>query len=97
MHHIHKIKDHNNFTACKLIDELINIRLFREENDLWIEKAFITRIWICCSTFMAEDALEQLQELFNTVAQNMKGAFSPQATHAGQTVSGNPVILTGMN
>ncbi|KAF1951086.1 SPO22-domain-containing protein [Byssothecium circinans] len=86
MHNIHKLKDHSARTACKLIDELIEIRLFREEKDAWIEKAVVTRVWICCSTLAEDDALEQLQELFDTVARSIKGSFAAQATHAAQTL-----------
>lgn len=74
-------------TACKLIDELIETRLFREEKEIWIEKAVITRIWICCTTAATEDILEQLRELFDASARSMKDKFSALATHAAQTVS----------
>jgi hypothetical protein len=46
----------------------------------------ITRVWICCTTHIAEGTLERLQELFETVSRNLKGPFSAQATHAAQTV-----------
>jgi hypothetical protein len=102
MHHIHKLKDHrcarfkgddlpllifdSNFTACKVLDDLIDIRLFREENQIWIEKAVVTRIWIGTTNSVSENALEQLQVLFDTVAQNSKLPLSAPATHAAQTV-----------
>lgn len=103
MHHIHKLKDHrqvsdtkvlvdhanycSNVTACKVLDDLISIRLFREENQPWTEKAVITRIWLLTSNNLAEHALDQLQELFDTVTQNSKVTLSAPATHAAQTVS----------
>ncbi|KAF2689190.1 SPO22-domain-containing protein [Lentithecium fluviatile CBS 122367] len=86
MHHIHKLKDHSSHTSCKLIDELIELRLFRDEKEAWVEKAVITRVWISCTTHVAEDTLDQLQELFDSVTRNMKGPFSAQATHAAQTL-----------
>jgi hypothetical protein len=103
MHHIHKLKDHrcaqfkcddltllifdSNVTACKALDDLIDIRLFREENQTWIEKAVITRIWIGTTNSVSENVLEQLEVLFDTVAQNLKLPLSAPATHAAQTVS----------
>ena len=69
MHHIHKLKDHSNVTACKALDDLIDIRLLREENQTWVEKAVITRIWIGTSNSYAENVLEQLQELFRIFSQ----------------------------
>lgn len=86
MHHIHKIKESDNLTSCKLLDDLIHLRLFREDNDIWIEKTVITRIWISCSTAVSDVALEQLPGFLDSVAQNMKAPFSAQATHATQTV-----------
>jgi hypothetical protein len=79
----------SNVTACKALDDLIDIRLFREENQTWIEKAVITRIWIGTTDNFIENALEQLQELFDTVLHNSKAgpALSASATHAAQTVS----------
>lgn len=86
MHHIHKIKESDNLTSCKLLDDLIHVRLFREDKDVWIEKAVITRIWISCSTAASDVALEQLPGFLDSMAQNMKGPFSAHATHATQTV-----------
>jgi hypothetical protein len=76
---------HCSLTACKLIDELVELRLFREEKEAWIEKAVITRVWICCTTRVAEETLDKLQELFDTVMRNLKAPLSAQATHAAQT------------
>ncbi|KAI4944815.1 hypothetical protein J4E91_008503 [Alternaria rosae] len=75
-----------NVTACKVLDDLIDIRLFREENQSWIEKAVITRIWIGINNSLSENSLEQLKDLFDTVAQNSKVSFSAPATHAAQTL-----------
>jgi hypothetical protein len=78
----------SNVTACKALDDLIDIRLFREENQTWIEKAVITRIWIVTTDNFIENALEQLEELLDTVLNNSKAgpALSAPATHAAQTV-----------
>ncbi|KAI5375420.1 hypothetical protein J4E82_005842 [Alternaria postmessia] len=86
MHYIHKLKDHSNTTACKALEDLIDVRLFREENQSWIEKAVITRIWIGTNNNLADNTLEQLQELFDTVDQNSKIRLSAPATHAAQTL-----------
>ncbi|CAN9168411.1 unnamed protein product [Alternaria alternata] len=86
MHYIHKLKDHSNTTACKALEDLIDVRLFREENQSWIEKAIITRIWLGTNNNPADNTLEQLQELFDTVDQNSKIRLSAPATHAAQTL-----------
>jgi hypothetical protein len=74
-------------TACKILDDLIDIRLFREENQNWIEKAIMTRIWISTTSKLTENVLEQLQELLDTVSHDSKAPISAPATHAAQTVS----------
>jgi hypothetical protein len=103
IHHVHRLKEHkyaktlrhryyahrnSNVKAGKILDNLIDIRLFREENRAWVEKAVVTRIWIATTNMSADDILEQLQELLDLVSQNSKNPLSAPATHAAQTVSG---------
>lgn len=110
IHHVHRLKEHryaktlrhryhahrhSNVKAGKILDNLIDIRLFREENRAWVEKAVVTRIWITTTNMTADDNLEQLQELLDLVSQNSKDPLSAPATHAAQTVSGLRTILCG--
>lgn len=74
-------------TACKVLDDFIGLRLFREENQSWIEKAVITRIWAGTTGPDTENALDTLQEFFENVVRKTKHPLSPPATHAAQTVS----------
>ncbi|KAI0588960.1 SPO22 domain-containing protein [Pyrenophora tritici-repentis] len=76
----------SNVTACRALDDMIDIRLFREENQNWIEKAVITRVWFGSSDGISENTLEQLQALFDTVLQNSNVTFTAPATHAAQTL-----------
>ncbi|KAF1916890.1 meiosis protein SPO22/ZIP4 like-domain-containing protein [Ampelomyces quisqualis] len=84
IHHVHRLKEHSNFKAGKILDNLIDIRLFREENQAWVEKAVVTRIWIATTNMSADDVREQLQELLDIVLQNAKSPLSAPATHAAQ-------------
>ncbi|XPS72064.1 sporulation-specific protein 22 [Ascochyta lentis] len=86
IHHVHKLNDFSNVYACKALDDLITIRLIREENASWIEKAAITRTWISTSKLPAENILEQLQQMFDTVLEESSSSFSASATHAAQTL-----------
>ncbi|XP_014560370.1 hypothetical protein COCVIDRAFT_89663 [Bipolaris victoriae FI3] len=86
MHHIQKLNEHDNATAIKALDDLIDIRLFREENQQWIEKAIITRIWIGTTRNFSENVLEKLQDRFDVVSQNLPTPISAPATHAAQTL-----------
>lgn len=75
-------------TACKALDDLLEIRLLREENPSWVEKTVITRIWAGTTGPSPDNPLESLQELLETVSRNTKYPLSAPATHAAQTVSG---------
>lgn len=72
--------------ACKALDELIHMRLFQQENQQWIEKAVITRVWMSTSGEPDENVLEKLRELFDTVVQRFDTTFAAPATHATQTL-----------
>lgn len=74
-------------TACKILDEFINVRLLREENQSWIEKAVVTRIWAGACNKSDEDDINNLKELLNTILRNSNDPLSAPATHAAQTVS----------
>ncbi|KAJ4319655.1 sporulation-specific protein 22 [Neodidymelliopsis sp. IMI 364377] len=76
----------NNVYACKALDDLMRIRLNREENGSWIEKAAITRIWLSTSDVHAENALEQLQQMFDMILHESNYMLSAPATHAAQTL-----------
>lgn len=78
----------SNALACKALDDLIERRLFREENSAWIEKATITRIWIATTSDNATTDVDDLQALFDSILQNTKAPLPAPATHAAQTVQG---------
>jgi hypothetical protein len=60
------------------------MRLFQQENQQWIEKSVITRVYFSTSDTPTEDVLEKLQELFDTVVQRSSTTFAASATHATQ-------------
>lgn len=75
--------------ASKALEDLIDMRLFREEKQIWIEKVVITRIWVGTSNNSAEYPIEKIHEFLDSVLANSKVPLSPSATHAAQTVSSN--------
>ncbi|KAF2497692.1 SPO22-domain-containing protein [Lophium mytilinum] len=86
MHHVYKLKSQSNTTACKILDDLIRIRLFGADNQDWVEKATITRTWITTKDPNAEDMFEGLRDIFDEVSRHTKTTFSAPATHAAQTL-----------
>lgn len=73
--------------ACRALDDLIELRLFREENQDWIEKAVVARVWTGTTKDCTENTIGQFQTIFDAVQQNSKTPLSAPATHATQTVS----------
>ncbi|KAF2741108.1 SPO22-domain-containing protein [Polyplosphaeria fusca] len=86
MHHVHRLKDHSGVTACKVVEDLLDIRLFREDNDCWIEKAFIARVWIGTTITLADNGFESLREICDLTQRNTRAPLSAPAAHAAQTL-----------
>lgn len=73
----------------------MELRLYREENQTWIEKAVVTRIWVATSVPNAEDALEPLQAFLDNVSHHTKQSLTGPGTHASQTVSEHGYLSSG--
>ncbi|PMD45090.1 SPO22-domain-containing protein [Hyaloscypha variabilis F] len=86
MFHVRKLNDKSPSLACKALDELLNLRILREEREEFIEKVLITRIWITVSQRETVEAIEALQELFALIVSNSKRAISSAATHGAHTI-----------
>jgi len=63
IHHIRKLHAKNHGLACKLLDEFLPI-LRRSEQDAWVEKAAVHRIWMAQEGDEAE-SVENLQHVFS--------------------------------
>jgi hypothetical protein len=87
MFHVRKLNDKSPSLACKALDELLNLRILREEREEFIERVLITRIWITVSQRETFEAMEALQELFTLIVSNNKRAISSAAAHGAHTVS----------
>ena len=72
--------------ASKALDDLLQHRLMREENEQWIEKAIVIRVWLSTSGPSIGDSLQQLQQVFDAVLQDGGFSLSAPATHAAQTL-----------
>jgi tetratricopeptide (TPR) repeat protein len=88
MFHVRKLNDKSPSLACKALDELLNLRILREEREEYIEKVLITRLWITLNQRESLEALASLHELFSLIVDNIKKPISSAATHGAHTVSG---------
>ncbi|KAI9826189.1 MAG: hypothetical protein M1819_007445 [Sarea resinae] len=84
MHDIHKLKNHSPNLACKAVDELLETRLYSMDTEEWIERAFITRLWIIADIPESEDVLDQLSQVCDSLSMNLVKPLSASATHAAQ-------------
>jgi len=88
MFHVRKLNDKSPSLACKALDELLSLRILREEGEEYIERVLITRLWITVSQRESPDALASLQELFTLIVTNTNKPISSAATHGAHTVRG---------
>lgn len=73
--------------ACKAMDDFLNLRLVLDKRMDWIQKVFITRIWLAAEKLPQEpDTLEQLERLLDVVANRVGQPFGAQAVQAAFSV-----------
>lgn len=61
-------------------------RLFESENDDWIEKVFVTRLWMTVSATETSGNTQSLVALVNELSSKLQKPLSASATHASQIV-----------
>lgn len=72
--------------ACKCLDELLTKRILILERDDWIERTFVTRLWVTVQDQFSEDdaILPALKNLLDSMVKKLAKPFTPKATHAAQ-------------
>ncbi|KAI9856788.1 MAG: hypothetical protein M1824_005259 [Vezdaea acicularis] len=86
LQHIHHLKDKSVDLACRALDSLMVKRLFESENDDWIEKVFVTRLWMTVSATETSGNTQSLVALVNELSSKLQKPLSASATHASQIV-----------
>lgn len=86
MHHIRKLNDKGPSSACNMLDIFLQSRLFQAENEGWIEKALINRLWMSTCQKDGPDVIVSVKKVLDMVGANMNKALGPSATHAAETV-----------
>jgi len=73
--------------ATRILDDLLNLRLYETENVDWIEKAIITRLWLAADAeqHISTDLTSLLEWLSGTL-EKLRDSLSGTACHAAQTV-----------
>ncbi|KAG4436689.1 hypothetical protein IFR05_007837 [Cadophora sp. M221] len=86
MSHIRKLNDRSPSLASKALDDFLTLRIIKEDQDEWFEKALVTRLWIAASQRDNPDSLAQIEDLFSTLVANSTRPASPAATLAAHTL-----------
>jgi hypothetical protein len=88
MFHVRKLNNKSPILACNALDELLKLRILREEREEYLEKVLITRLWITVGQRESPEALASLHELFSLIVANSTKPISSAATHGAHTVCG---------
>lgn len=83
IHHIRKLHDKSPATGSAMLDEFI-IKLARGDNDVWMEKAVITRMWMITSQRDTFNTLDAIHEVLSKLSRPL----SAEAAVAAQAVGG---------
>lgn len=62
-------------------------RLFLAERVEWIEKAFITRLWMSINQSETPEIVHEIRDLVDSLSDNLSKPLDAAATHAAQIVS----------
>ncbi|KAF8454550.1 meiosis protein SPO22/ZIP4 like-domain-containing protein [Terfezia claveryi] len=83
---IQKLSDQSVTLACNCLDELISKRLLVLGQDGWIERAFVTRLWMTVknNTSLEGNTLATLKKLVDSMARQISKPLSPKSTQAAQ-------------
>lgn len=72
--------------ACKALDEFLTSRLYSAERQEWVEKAFITRLWISLGDPVSGGNIDEIRHVLESLSANQQKSLSPAAGHAAQIV-----------
>ncbi|KAF8420073.1 meiosis protein SPO22/ZIP4 like-domain-containing protein [Tirmania nivea] len=83
---IQKLSDKSVTLACNCLDEMISKRLLVLEQDEWVERAFVTRLWMSVknNTSLEGTTLAVLKKLVDSMSRQLSKPLSPKSTHAAQ-------------
>lgn len=90
LHHIKELRNKNPILAVALMDEFLTSRVLKTDNHKWLNKALVTRVWM--STMETDSpnthkSREALNELLDTVSDEISEPLSPDAAGAAHSVS----------
>lgn len=91
MFHIRKLNDQSPSLACGALEDLMQLRISKEDREDWLEKVLITRLWVSISQKGSPEDLVLLEQFFTKVLADVRQSLSTAATLAAHTV-GKPSL-----
>ncbi|TVY81885.1 Sporulation-specific protein [Lachnellula suecica] len=86
MFHIRKLNDKSPSLACGALEDLMKLRILKQDRVEWVERVLVTRLWISIGQRESPEALSSLDKFFSYVAENVKQPVSAGATLAAHTL-----------
>ncbi|RDL39259.1 uncharacterized protein BP5553_03599 [Venustampulla echinocandica] len=82
MFHIRKLNNKSPSLACKVLDDLLRLRVIKEGREELLERVVVTRLWMTTSQMDAPDAPGLLETLLSTALDNFNQPIGSSATLA---------------
>ncbi|KAI9832360.1 MAG: hypothetical protein M1826_002046 [Phylliscum demangeonii] len=83
---IHRLNSKSPAHACRALDELLQCGVYSAEQGEWLEKAFVTRLWISIAQVPTAETVDEVRSGIDKLAGHLRSPLSPAATHAVQIV-----------
>lgn len=89
MHHIRLLHNKSPSLACKVLDEFLQERALREENERWVEMILVNRFWMATNQRDGIEVVDSTRSTLELISSNLRNPISVSAAHAMQTVGCN--------
>lgn len=93
MHHIRKLHDKSPGAGCAVLDDFI-VALSSAENDGWIEKAVVTRMWMITNQRDSVETINSVQGVLKCLANPLSAEAAVAAQAVGRSGRSPNVELT---
>ena len=84
MHHIRKLHDKSPGAGCAVLDDFI-VALGNQENDEWIEKAVVTRMWMITNQRDSVEAITAVQGVLKCLTNPLSAEAAVAAQAVGES------------
>ena len=87
LYQAHRLRSQEPALACKALDEFLQVKVMLAERPEWIEKVFVTRLWMSTTAESIAGDAQIIAELLTVLSTALKAPLSASASHAAHVVS----------